>query len=365
MRILSPARSFYAVLVLISSTFAASVSQASAVSQPACTISDHCYAVGFIGSKQQPLWMNGVGSDLTVGCLHVDNRDAEFANWEQWLLTNLNNPKLDTWVEAGMTAGTLYSSPGREKGFLWCWADQRPGVPYREFYIKSAHELASENVTFRWVPGSPNWEIRQNGNLVGISEGNGAFGGQADNVLEVTVPSARVFANSSKFQYQDTGNQWHPAQAELVNDRPDLFLMYTNGQNITGATRKPCVDKTEKMSAESNVTPPTSADLLGVAKRLAAANGESSPADIRYVKTDRNALKYIDGTQPKANDPVYLIQMTGNFVGYAAKIPRGSNAPRGNVLTVTVDAKSGHMLGWSILVEPHDLATFGVVSALR
>lgn len=119
------------------------------------------------------------------------------------------------------------------------------------------------------------------------------------------------------------------------------------------------------MSAESNVTPPTSADLLGVAKRLAAANGESSPADIRYVKTDRNALKHIDGTQPKANDPVYLIQMTGNFVGYAAKIPRGSKAPRGNVLTVTVDAKSGHMLGWSILVEPHDLATFGVVSALQ
>ncbi|MFE3175394.1 hypothetical protein ACFXPA_08220 [Amycolatopsis sp. NPDC059090] len=119
------------------------------------------------------------------------------------------------------------------------------------------------------------------------------------------------------------------------------------------------------MSAESNVTPPTPADLLSTAKRLAAANDEDSPSAIQYVETDRNTLKHIDGTQPEANDPVYLIQMTGNFVGHAAKVPPGSKAPRGNVLTVTVDAKSGHMLGWSILAEPHDLATFGVVSALK
>ncbi|WP_406630756.1 hypothetical protein [Amycolatopsis sp. WGS_07] len=120
-----------------------------------------------------------------------------------------------------------------------------------------------------------------------------------------------------------------------------------------------------EMPAESNPVPPASADLLSTAKRLAAANDENRPATIRYVKTDRNTLRHIDGTQPKTNDPVYLIQMTGNFVGHAAKIPPGSKAPRGNVLTVTVDANSGNVLGWSILLEPHDLAKFGEVSALR
>ncbi|WP_409180650.1 hypothetical protein F9C11_29700 [Amycolatopsis sp. VS8301801F10] len=309
--------------------------------------------------------MNAVGSDLGVGCLHVDDRDTDFANWEAWILTNLNDPKSDTWVEAGMTAGTLQRSPGQEKGFLWYWADQRPGVPYREFFIKPAHELVHENVTFKWVPNSPDWEVYQNGERVGTSAGNGAYGGQAYNGLEVTTPGARVFGSSLRFQYQDTDNVWHPAQTDTYNQSRDLFSIYTNGQGITASTRKPCVDKKEKMTADRSNTPPSASDLLNTATSLAAANDESSPADITYVKTDRNSLQRVDGTAPKSNDPVYLIQMTGNFIGYAAKVPPGSKAPRGNVLTATVDARSGQVLGWSILLEPHDLATFGQVSSLR
>ncbi|WP_370938101.1 hypothetical protein [Amycolatopsis sp. cg13] len=114
-----------------------------------------------------------------------------------------------------------------------------------------------------------------------------------------------------------------------------------------------------------NATPPAPADLLAAATRAAAANGVDHPVDIRWVKTDRYSLRRTDGTRPQSNDPVYLIQMTGNFVAYAAKIPPGSKAPRGNALTVTVDANSGQLLGWSVLLEPHDLARFGEVSSLR
>ncbi|MET9264586.1 hypothetical protein [Amycolatopsis sp. NPDC004079] len=114
-----------------------------------------------------------------------------------------------------------------------------------------------------------------------------------------------------------------------------------------------------------NATPPGPADLLATAKKVAAANDVDHPVDILCVKTDRYSLSPVDGTRPQANDPVYLIQMTGNFVAYAAKIPPGSKAPRGNALTVTVDANSGQLLGWSVLLEPHDLAKFGEVSSLR
>ncbi|WP_158895288.1 hypothetical protein [Amycolatopsis anabasis] len=338
---------------------------AQAVAAPQCSAAEHCYAVGFIGSKEQPLWMNAVGSDLGVGCLHVDDRETEFANWEMWLLTNLNNPALDTWVEVGMTAGKLHFSPGQEKGFLWYWADQRPGLPYREAYIKPARTLDRENVTFNWVPNSPNWEIHQDGDLVGVSENNGAWGGQVDNGLEVTTPGARIAAGSINFQYQDTNNVWHPADTELYNDRPDLFSIFTNGRVITAATHKPCNDETVTMPTDNKATPPTPSMLLETATRLAAANGEEHPANIQYVATDRQALTSIDGTRPKSNDPVYLVQMTGNFVGYAASVPRGSKPPKGNVLTATVDANTGQMLSWSILLTPHDLSQFGTAATLR
>ncbi|MGW7538088.1 hypothetical protein [Amycolatopsis sp. NPDC054798] len=118
-------------------------------------------------------------------------------------------------------------------------------------------------------------------------------------------------------------------------------------------------------SAEGNSSPPAPADLLATARRVASANDEADPSDVRCVKTDRYTLRHLDGTRPTSNDPVYLIQLTGNFVGYAAKIPLGSKPPRGNALTVTVDANSGQMLGWSILLEPHDLAEFGEVFSLR
>ncbi|MFI9456939.1 hypothetical protein [Amycolatopsis sp. NPDC052450] len=338
---------------------------AHADSAPQCTATDHCYSVGVIGSQAEPLWMNAVGADLGVGCLHVDDRDNEYANWEMWILTNLNDPKLDTWVEAGMTAGTLDASPGGEKGFLWYWADSRPGSPYRESYIKPARTNEFENVTFKWVPGSGDWEVRQDGDRVAVSERNGAYGGRADNGLEVTTPGARIAGASTNFQYQDTGNVWHAAPTYIENDRPDLFFGYTNGKNVVAGTHKPCVNEVSTMTGSNEATPPTPAGLLAAARKLASQNGEPNPGNIEYVATGRQALSTLDGSRTTSDDPAYFVQMTGDFVGHAAKVPRGSKAPRGNVLTLTIDATTGRTLGWSIALAPHDLSRFGTVSTLR
>ncbi|QWF83208.1 hypothetical protein HUW46_06648 [Amycolatopsis sp. CA-230715] len=93
-------------------------------------------------------------------------------------------------------------------------------------------------------------------------------------------------------------------------------------------------------------------------------NGEPSPRNIEYVITGRYALSRTDGSRPAADDPTYFVQMTGDFVNYYARTPRGSKAPRGTVLTVMVDVATGRMLGQSLGSAPHDLSRLGTVRTL-
>lgn len=93
-------------------------------------------------------------------------------------------------------------------------------------------------------------------------------------------------------------------------------------------------------------------------------NGEPCPRSIEYVITGRHALSRIDGSFPAADDPTFFVQMTGDFIGYYARAPRGSNAPRGTVLAVMVDVATGRMLGWSLGSASHELSRLGTVETL-
>jgi hypothetical protein len=50
--------------------------------------------------------------------------------------------------------------------------------------------------------------------------------------------------------------------------------------------------------------------------------------------------------------------MQGSFVGYEAKVPTAESAPpKGSVLTVIVDANTGHVTDWAITNSPAVMTT--------
>ncbi|WP_280759353.1 hypothetical protein [Prescottella agglutinans] len=77
----------------------------------------HCYAIASFGTSS-PVWMDGLSADLKVDCLAVGNPNTDFINYEMWMLTNRNVANSKTWIEQGMTAGTL-ASAGNPVGFMW------------------------------------------------------------------------------------------------------------------------------------------------------------------------------------------------------------------------------------------------------
>ena len=94
-----------------------------------------------------------------------------------------------------------------------------------------------------------------------------------------------------------------------------------------------------------DVTPPTSAEVV--------------------LTTRGEAIQAVGPWVDYLNDPgtpIYLVQLTGDFVGYNEPVPPGTDPPQGKALFVFYDPSTTGVLGdYGIGAQPWDLSKLGNV----
>jgi hypothetical protein len=118
---------------------------------------------------------------------------------------------------------------------------------------------------------------------------------------------------------------------------------------------------TEDMSTDQHPL----AWLTELAFRVAAADGDDSPAGAQYVLTTRRAAAGVtSGSWIEADEEAYLVVLCGSFVHTNYTGSPGSSAPRGTVIHFTVDPVTHHIYDYGIRDRTPDLSTLGRVDDL-
>jgi len=362
----------------------------------------HCYGLGRLSNNNN---LHAVGANLYVDCLAVTNRDTDFINMEMWLRTQNRRPLADqNWVEAGMTSGTLYSSPGHEKGFIWYWADSYTDQGrYYEHYIGGAATRTSTNVTFTWE-GNGVWGVFKGGTRVGGS-GVGAYPGDVDLGAESTTYQSAAWGQAVDWQYKNAAGTWNWVNPTIHNTGTTIKAAMPGG---TGRAHAQIYVQTPTwrcggnppalQAAESAGTESAGAEQAGVqsadaatllqseqgtesllrsnATRVAASLGVPNVGALQYTKSTRTTavsrtssttvLKTEGVAQAEAastaadNRSVYVVQTRGSFV---KDVGHGRDPVRGNVLELVVDAQTGELTDWGIMRDSDGFAALGVAKA--
>jgi hypothetical protein len=104
------------------------------------------------------------------------------------------------------------------------------------------------------------------------------------------------------------------------------------------------------------------ATLESQAGRLAAENGGTVPSTADVVLTTRQAAMDVEGGDIVDSDqPVYMVQMQGEFVVNTASYPSGVEAPTGSVLSFLYDPEAARLMDWGVGEQSADLASLGEV----
>ncbi len=374
--------------------------------------SKHCYGLGRLYQNNN---LHAVGANLYVDCLAVTNRSTDFVNMEMWLTTQNTRPlNQQNWVEAGMTSGTLYSSPGHEKGFIWYWADSYTNLGhYYEHYIGGATAGSTTNVTFNWE-GPQTWGVYKGGKRVGGS-GVGAYPGDVDLGAESTTYQTAVWGHGLDWQYKNIAGTWNWVSPSIVTTGSTIKAAAASGSgraharvNVSTPTWKcggkpPALRTAVAADAATLLQTDEGTDelLRDKAAQVAAAVGADDLGAIRYVKSTREAAVSRtsetsvqqssddtstgdpattdptatdpsgtdpDGADPTAADPtadssapaddraVYVVQTEGSFV---KDVGHDKDPVQGNVLEMVIDAQTGELTDWGILRDTNGFASLG------
>lgn len=107
----------------------------------------------------------------------------------------------------------------------------------------------------------------------------------------------------------------------------------------------------------------TEAQILRIALRTAAGNGDPRPTLIQHSDGTRaNANRLTAGAPSGGDARSILIAERGRFVGYGAIIPPGAALPRGTVITIIVNASTGRVTDGGISYRYPPLAQLGPVT---
>lgn len=107
------------------------------------------------------------------------------------------------------------------------------------------------------------------------------------------------------------------------------------------------------------------ADLLAIARRLAAGHEERNPANIRYVASTREvAIAEITPSRVIGDASVYVIQMEGNFLRRKRYIDHVGKPPPCGSMTIVVDAETGQVTDLCMSSTSPDLSRLGQEEAL-
>jgi len=349
-----------AFVIATTSVASAPVFTVSAQAVTACSNSNHCYGIDQKeGNGSHP---SAAGTDLRVDCLSVANRSGQFADWEMWYATDTPQVSYDTWVEEGMTSGTLQ---GGHVGFMWYWADQRPNGTYNEHYIRGASTGSTTNVSVYYA-GSNNDNVLLGGSQVGTSSGNGSGGLYAEAGAEVTTTQTTVNGSSNNFQYRNSSG-WHAATPDVYDNSGGLWSTYTSGSYLwvnTGCGSATVA--TAKATPMPSSTTQTRQILVGIGRDMASRTNDAKPTRIQMTTSTRQrALSVLDSDKVNSDQPVYVVQVKGTFSSFR-RMPQHKNGriPTGDTLTVLVDPATGQVTDWSISTNAGALAHLGPITDL-
>lgn len=105
--------------------------------------------------------------------------------------------------------------------------------------------------------------------------------------------------------------------------------------------------------------------LSSLASRVGEQDGDTHPAGGWYVRTTRQtAMDATDAGTVDSDEAVYLVVLRGHFIHSMYYGPAGSHAPRGTVVTFTVDPITREILDYGISDTAPDLASLGNVHLL-
>jgi hypothetical protein len=330
----------------------------------------HCYAEGEMGQAWTGNFVaiNAIGGDLHITCLNPLNAYTDFANYETWLDTDLNNAPINAyWVEGGAKDGI--GSSGAYEGFQWFWADNRPnGGGYNEHYLGGASLGTYENVSFRWQGGG-NWNVYFAGTYEGTSAHVGDYAGGSQTGMETTTQSVYFQGYTRWWQYADNHWNWHPVDnagyGEYVDGPLSVNGYVTNdrpGDDVTekGTNSNSCqIAAAQRPQAFRGV-----AGLAALARLAARANGDPTPARVRYVRTTWGKIAWLTGGRATRSGPAYVLQLHGRFTGADASVPRGAPLPAGTTLTIAIDAATGTVTDTSLTRSSPSITTLGTTHPL-
>jgi len=351
--------------VVATSTIALDLAVATPGQAATCTGGSHCYALDNYGSMvggYAPT--NAQGGDLEVDCLSVGNRNTDFIDWEMWQPTS-QNLSGSYWVEEGMTAGTVVDGGTGHTGFEWFWADNRPnGLGYAEHYLGGASTGNYTNVSFYWQ-GNANWGVYRGGSQVGTSVGTGANGWGGNAGMESTTSAATVQGNLHNYQYEDNHNVWHWVGLDITQPGSGGWARTSGGTGYFAATTG-CGAAAKPADYAGAPLAPTAAPaaLQAIAKQEAVRNGGAAPAGVKYVTSTRKQAAALMNTQLATDEPVYVMQLSGTFVGDHAHVPQGNPKPTGTSMIVVVSAATGKVVDMAISDHTANLSALGAVSGL-
>lgn len=351
--------------VLATSTIALDLALATPGYAATCTGGTHCYADDGYGSQvggKAPT--NAQGGDLEVDCLSVANRNTDFITWEMWQPTS-ENLGGGYWVEEGMVAGTVVDGGTGHTGFEWFWADNRPnGLGYAEHYLGGASTGNYTNVSFYWQ-GNANWGVYRGGQQVGTSVNAGANGWGGVAGMESTTTAATVQGNLHNYQYKDNNNVWHWVGLNIRQPGSAGWAQTGGGTGSFYATTGCGFAPPPADYAGAPLAPSAApAALQAIAKQEAGMNGGANPGSVKYVTSTRKQAAKLMNTELATDEPVYVMQLTGKFVGNHAYVPHGNPKPTGDTMIVVVSAATGKVVDMSITDRAGDLSKLGAVSGL-
>lgn len=293
--------------------------------------------------------MTAASADIKVDCLSVANTATQFANYEMWVKTNTPKVSFDTWVEIGMTSGTLQ---GGYRGLLWYWADKRPNNSYYEHYLGKAKVRRTTNVNVTYAGGSK-WNVYLGKAYAGTSSSNGVNGLSVDTGAETTTTRTTVNGSSGNFQYKN--GAWHPVTPSVYRSSNSKGLWSTYATRGYFWANTGCGGfgaQPEKPAPDTPIPAKRSAAerMLGEIGRSAAARtGERHPQGLSYVRTTRQRAAAATGSRVNSDEAVFVIQLRGNFTAPRHPVAGKSDRPvTGRTLTVVVDAATGQITDWGL-----------------
>jgi hypothetical protein len=94
--------------------------------------------------------------------------------------------------------------------------------------------------------------------------------------------------------------------------------------------------------------------LQAAALQLATANGDPAPSSMTAATTDRQTAVSIvtPSDSVMTDESVYVVVMTGNFVGNDAKVPSNTALPTGTTLAADFNTVTYQVEDWSLSSQP-------------